>query len=227
MIEIQEEKPIIIKESTYTLYGIIREAPNAEKMVILAPWVMGDRTGVGRMYVELARKMQENSITSICVDMPQINYSFDPQFSDDHYVECYAIYLEKVYQTMRDIYPETEIIILGFCSSAIPAIYVSRKHNLNKVITLNPYHFPLTMVKKPVHESFIDYIKYYSNTIDMLHIISEKEEDFLSKRDYIQKYFEDENCNVHVERIMGANHTFDGWLLKKEVHEKLLNWITN
>ncbi len=227
MKEYPEEKPIIITEGTYKLYGIIREAPQAEKMAILAPWVMGDRTGVARIYVEIARELQKNRISSLCVDMPPINYSYDPEFNTYYYAEFYAKYLEKVLRTLKEYYPGLEIVIIGYCSSAIPAIYIARKYNLKKVITLNPWDFSDNYVKKTVHESFVDYLKYYIHKINMLHIVSEKENNYLSKLDYVEKYFQDENCNVQVELILGANHTFDGWMMKKKVNGILIDWIKN
>jgi hypothetical protein len=221
------EKPLIITGESYKLYGIIREAENASKLVILSPWVMGDRTGVTRIYVEAAREMLKHNISSYCVDMPQINYSFDPKLSNDYYVEFYASYLEKVLLTMQEKFPQLEKNILAFCSSAIPAIYISRKYGLSKVITLNPFNFPKEYVKRPVHESFVDYVKFYNNKISMLHIVSEKENDVLEKREYLRKYFEDENCAVSIEHIVGANHSFDGWMIKKQVIEKLVSWLKN
>jgi hypothetical protein len=233
-----EEKPVIIKEGTLKLFGIIREAAQTNQVAILSPWVMGDRTGVTRIYVEAAREMQKNYISSLCIDMPQVNYSYDSQFSNEYYVKCYSVYLEKALQFMKEIFPGKEMIIIGFCSSGIPAIYVSRKYNLKKVITLNPFHFPLRKeitynteyfpsgyLKKPVHESFSDYVNYYVNKLNMLHILSEKESDVMLKRDYIQKYFEDDNCNVKVEYIQGTDHTFDGWYKKREVIRKIIDWI--
>lgn len=220
-----EGSPIIIAEDAYKLYGIIREATGATKMIILAPWVMGDRTGVTRIYVEIARALQKKSISSFCVDIPPVNYSHDPEFNSTYYPEFYAKYLEKAFLTMTEKYPELEIILIGYCSSAIPAIYIARKYNLKKVVTMNPWDFSDNYVKKTVHESFIDYIKYYPNKIHMLHIISEREDNYLSKLDYVKRYFQDENCMASVELINGATHTFDGWMIKKSVIEKLLNWI--
>lgn len=92
---------------------------------------------------------------------------------------------------------------------------------------MNPWHFADGYVKKPVHESFIDYIKFHANKISMLHIISEREDNYLAKLEYVEKYFQDENCVPNMELIRGANHTFDGWLIKKMVIEKIINWIKN
>lgn len=220
-----DEKPVVFSGDTYKLYGILREAPQANKIVILAPWVMGDRTGVTRIYVEIAREMQRYHISSLCVDMPPINYSYDPKFNADYYPEFYAKYLETVLLKIKKLYPELEVIIAGYCSSAIPSLYVSRKYNLNRVVTMNPWHFADDYVKRPVHESFVDYIKYHSNKINMLHIISEREDDYLAKLDYVKKYFQDENCTAEVAVIDGANHTFDGWFIKTKVKEKLINWL--
>lgn len=225
MINSLEGNPIVIEENTYKLYGIVREASKATKMVIFAPWVMGDRTGVTRIYVEIAREMQKKFISSLCVDIPPVNYSYDPQFNSYYYPEFYAKYLEKAFLTMREKYPALEIIIIGYCSSAIPALYVARKYNLKNVITMNPWDFGDNYVKKTVHESFIDYIKYYPHKINILHLISEREDNYLAKLDYVKKHFQDENCTVTIELINGATHTFDGWLIKKAVTQKLINWI--
>ena len=224
MTDIWKEEPVIILGDTYKLFGILRDA-DSEKLIVFSPWVNGDRTGLSRIYVEAARALLTKGISSLCIDMPPNGYSYDSNYDELKYIENYGKYLEKTIQYLMDNFQYKEYIIIGFCSSAIPAIYVSRKYHHKKVLCLNPYDFIDVDHGAQAYEVFHDYFRYYSNKIDILYILSEKEENASRKREYLEKHFEDDNCNIKVEILLNTSHTYDGWFTKKKVIDTIINWI--
>ena len=64
--------------------------------------------------------------------------------------------------------------ILGYCSSAISALYVARKHGLPRVVALNPWDFQFYELTEPAHVVFFDYSKFYANPLEIHYLVAEK-----------------------------------------------------
>jgi hypothetical protein len=222
------EIPVKISHEEYELYGMLRMPEQCEKLAIFVPWILGDRTGMGRLYVEVARALYDAQIASFCVDLPPNNYCMDHNSaSAAETFHKLAFFIEKYVGFIKENYPKLEIVMIGYCSSSIASIYAARKEKINKVIAINPWDYMFADWVKPPHDIFYDYFKFKSHTIKIHYIFAEYEEAIQRKINYLKKYFEDENCSTITEVIPKADHLFCNWDIKKKVIEILKDEISS
>jgi hypothetical protein len=222
------EIPVKISHDEYDLYGILRIPEKCVKLAIFVPWVLGDRTGMGRVYVEVARVLYDVNIATFCVDLPPNNYSDDyVSVSLDEKLRKQAYFIEIYTEYIRKHYPSLEIIIVGYCSSCIATLYAARKLKLPKIIMINPWDYMSTVIVQPPHDIFYDYFKYTSHPIKIHHIIAEHEGAIQRKMNYLKKYFEDDNCFTTMEIVPKADHLFCNWEVKKKFTEILKEEIVS
>jgi hypothetical protein len=220
------EIPVKISHQEYELYGILRLPDQCSKVAIMVPWLLGDRTGMGRIYVEVARELYNANIASFCVDVPPNNYAMDHASSTAaETFQKLAFFIEKYIEYIKENYPNLEIVMVGYCSSSIATIYVARKENINKVITINPWDYMFAEWVRPPHDIFYDYFKFKSHPIKIHYIFAEYEEAIQRKLNYLKKYFEDENCSPTMEVVSKADHLFCNWDSKRNVVEILKSEI--
>lgn len=226
MINKLNEIPVKISNEEYELYGILRMPQACRKLAILVPWILGDRTGMGRIYVEAAGVFYNANIASFCVDIPPNNYCTDlVSTTTAETFHKLAFFIGKYIDHISNHYPHLEIIMIGYCSSSIATIYAARKAKINKVIAINPWDYMFAEWVQPPHDIFYDYFKYKSHPVKIHYIFAEYEEAIQRKVNYLKKYFEDENCNTSMEIIPGADHLFCNWDIKKRVIEILKDKI--
>jgi hypothetical protein len=214
------EQGVIIKRGGLALYGLLRTPPDSRRLAVLVPWGYGDRTGMTRIYVEAARRLYRAGVGSLCIDTPPNNYSRDSEARGDALLEQ-ARYIEHFIAHMKCERPDCEISILGYCSSAISALYVARKHGLPRVVALNPWDFQYRDVAAPAHVAFFDYSKYYANHLEIHYLVAEREEASERKAEYLRRFFEDDRCRVIRTVIPDADHLFSGWRNKSRLADAI------
>jgi hypothetical protein len=214
------EQGVLIKRDGLSLYGLLRTPPGSRRLAVLVPWGYGDRTGMTRIYVEAARRLYRAGVASLCIDTPPNNYSRDSQARGEALL-AQARYIEHFISHMACERPDCEISILGYCSSAISALYVARKHGLPRVVALNPWDFQFYEFTEPAHVVFFDYSKYYANSLEIHYLIAEREEASERKAEYLRRFFEDDRCRVTRTVISDTDHLFSGWRNKHRLADAI------
>lgn len=139
--------PLQIPFSSGCLYGILRNAKDAEKLIILCPAATGTRIGPQRIFVEITQALLENQIASFCVDFPPLGDSYDNQIQkyEGSYAQRlslhYAKYLNIIIDQFNENHTFQEIYLLSISDGCMPVYnFAQQNKRVNGLILLSPNH---------------------------------------------------------------------------------------
>jgi hypothetical protein len=210
------EKPLIISRPGIRLFGIHRTSSANKRLVILIPALYGTRIGPQRLYVELARHLLLDGISSFAVDLPPNGDSVDEcvnsyvSLSDEEDVDpYYRRYLDMITSFFENEHPYEEYILCSISRGCIPMLDYAADKKYERVIDLSPTLTVEAPLEYPLH---------------ILNIFGEREK-FLSNA---KEYWSRCHFASYTEKtIKDADHSFFGWGLKKNVCTSVSAWLNS
>ena len=142
-----KNNPLQIPFLSGSLYGILRNTKDAEKLVIICPAATGTRIGPQRIFVEIAQVLVENEIASFCVDFPPLGDSYDTQIQkyegtySQKLSQHYNKYLSLICNYFEKSYSFKELYVLSISDGCIPIYnFAKQDKRVYGLILLSPNH---------------------------------------------------------------------------------------
>ncbi len=142
-----KEIPVLIKDDTCALYGIMRMPEAYTSIVILTPALTGTRIGPQNIYVDISRQLAASGIACLCIEFPPAGDSYDihkPTFPEDDMQRLYAryaYYLDKTCAHLTTHFPAARLMIGSISVGCLPVLAYCRSKGLEGAILLSPNHF--------------------------------------------------------------------------------------
>lgn len=139
------QEGIVLEANGAVMFGVLRKAGGAKKIVVMVPANTGTRIGPQRIYVEIAQSLLEAGISSFCVDLPfQGDGVQGPAReaaagdAESKLTAAYGRYLETVTEHLRSRFGYTEFVYLSISVGCLPILNFAKRNNCSQVVLLSP-----------------------------------------------------------------------------------------
>lgn len=223
--------PVIIDETAFTLEGIHSGHGSGKALVIMLPFIAAGSTkeGTQRLFIELARRLEQEHIDSLVFDLPPFGSSYYKTPPNDGEPESYERFLEAILPAAAGQRSMEDIILLSMCSGAVPMLNYAIKKQIRNLVVLSPHDYtdqlPL-MTEQERRQLLAFRLAPLTQPLRLLRIMAEKD----PRKDNVNAFWqqhiegtENLHCTTHV--IPEANYTFFGWAFKRTIISIITAWI--
>ncbi len=150
-IKTGKEKALIISDQDCKIYSILRSPSGTGTLVVFVPARTGSRIGPQRMFVEIARKLLDKNISSLCIDLPPLgdsqHFGSLPFYKGNivqQEVYFYRFHLEKIYDFLKENYQYNDYVFCSISTGCIPILDFAQRKNFSRVVLISPNHLTIS-----------------------------------------------------------------------------------
>lgn len=139
-----QETPILIRDETAVLYGVLRAPETWNSIMVLVPAPTGTRIGPQNIYVEISRQLAANGMACLCTELPPAGDSYDMPAAGGHpsgIFDRYAFYLDKIFAHLSGRYAIDKVYIGSISVGCLPVLHYCRQKKFAGAVLLSPNHF--------------------------------------------------------------------------------------